>query len=172
MTETISHIALRAIGKITAPYFTVLPDVEINTIDEKLVINDLLLQSGPIQTNDLIVKIDESHFQWIGRADFVILSGGKKFYAEEIELKIQALISIPFFISAVDDDHLGQRVVLCVESVIPIPFKKEQFSTFLPSHQIPKEVIHFHTFVRTLSGKIDRNQTKEIIQDCVVEKIL
>jgi O-succinylbenzoic acid--CoA ligase len=172
MTETISHIALRSIGKITEPYFTVLPDVEISVIDDKLVINDLLLQSGPIETNDLIVKIDDSHFEWVGRADFVILSGGKKFYAEEIESKIHELISIPFFISSVDDDHLGQRVVLCLESDIPISFKKEQFSALIPSHQIPKEVIFIHAFVRTHSGKINRIRTKEIIQDCVAEKIL
>jgi O-succinylbenzoic acid--CoA ligase len=172
MTETISHIALRSIGKITEPYFTVLPDIDIDEINGKLVINDLLLESGPIETNDLIVKIDDSHFEWIGRADFVILSGGKKFYAEEIEMKIQGLISIPFFISAVDDVHLGQRVVLCLESEIPISFKKEQFSALIPSHQIPKEVIYIHTFVRTLSGKIDRMRTKEIIQDSVAHKIL
>ena len=172
MTETVSHIALRSIGKITEPYFTVLPDVEINVIDHKLVINDLLLQSGPIETNDLIVKIDDSHFEWVGRADFMILSGGKKFYVEEIEMKIHELISIPFFISAVDDNYLGQRVVLCIESDSPIPFKKEQFSALIPSHQIPKEVIYIPNFVRTLSGKIDRIRTKEIIEDCVAEKIL
>jgi O-succinylbenzoic acid--CoA ligase len=172
MTETISHIALRPIGKITEPHFTVLPDVEIDEIDGKLIINDHLLDSGPIETNDLIIIIDDSHFEWIGRADFVILSGGKKFYAEEIEMKIQELITFPFFISALDDVHLGQRVVLCVESEKSIPFKKEQFSALIPSHEIPKEVIHIHTFVRTLSGKIDRIRTKELIQDCVVEKIL
>ena len=172
MTETISHIALRSIGKITEPYFTVLQNVDIDEINGKLVINDHLLESGPIQTNDLIVKIDDSHFEWIGRADFVILSGGKKFYAEEIEMKIQELITFPFFISAVDDVHLGQRVVLCVESENPIPFKKEQFSALIPSHQIPKEVFHIHTFVRTHSGKLDRIRTKELIQDCVADKIL
>ncbi len=172
MTETISHIALRSIGMITDPYFTVLPSVEIDIVNDQLVINDHLLKSGPIETNDLIVKIDNSHFKWIGRADFVILSGGKKFYAEEIELKIQDIIPSPYFISAVDDDHMGQRVVLYIESEHPFPFKKEEFSALISSHQIPKEVIYIPTFVRTLSGKIDRIRTKEIIQDCVVEKIL
>ncbi len=172
MTETISHIALRAIGQITEPYFTVLPYVNINVKDDKLIIDDLLLESGPIVTNDFIVKIDNSHFEWKGRADFVILSGGKKFYAEEIESKIQDFIPIPFFITAVEDDHLGQRVVLCLESETPISYRKEQFSTYLPIHQIPKEVIHINSFVRSQSGKIDRISTLALTINCVAEKIL
>ncbi len=172
MTETISHIALRAIGQITEPYFTVLPNVNIEVTDDQLVIEDLLLESGPIETNDLIVKIDNTHFEWKGRADFVILSGGKKFYAEEIESKIQDIISLPFFITALDDDHLGQRVVLCIESETPVSYKKEQFIACLPNHQIPKEVVYIYHFVRTESGKINRIRTKELSQDCVAEKIL
>ena len=172
MTETISHIALRSIGKLTEPHFTLLPDIEIEVLDGKLIINDHLLQSGPIYTNDLIVKIDATHFYWIGRADFVILSGGKKFYAEEIEFNIQQIVTLPFFIAGVDDEHLGQRVVLYIESETPVSFKKEQFGAYLPSHQIPKEVIHINSFVRTQSGKIDRICTIELSIHCVAEKIL
>lgn len=172
MTETISHIALRSIGKLTEPYFTLLPDVSIEVKDGKLIINDHLLNSGPIYTNDLIEKIDATHFDWIGRADFVILSGGKKFYAEEIEFNIQEIVTHPFFIAGVDDAHLGQRVVLYIESETSVSFKKEQFSTSLPSHQIPKEVIHINSFVRTQSGKIDRICTIELSINCVAEKIL
>ncbi len=172
MTETISHIALRSIGKLTEPHFTLLPDIEIEVLDGKLIINDHLLQSGPIYTNDLIVKIDATHFDWIGRADFVILSGGKKFYAEEIEFNIQQIVTLPFFIAGVDDEHLGQRVVLYIESETPVSFKKEQFGAYLPSHQIPKEVIHIDSFVRTQSGKIDRICTIELSIQRVAEKIL
>ena len=172
MTETISHIALRSIGKLTEPHFTLLPDIEIEVLDGKLIINDHLLQSGPIYTNDLIEKIDATHFDWIGRADFVILSGGKKFYAEEIEFNIQQIVTLPFFIAGVDDEHLGQRVVLYIESETPVSFKKEQFGAYLPSHQIPKEVIHINSFVRTQSGKIDRICTIELSIHCVAEKIL
>ncbi len=172
MTETISHIALRSIGKFTEPFFTVLPDVSIELMDGKLIIDDHLLKSGPIHTNDLIVKIDDTHFDWIGRADFVILSGGKKFYAEEIEFNIQQIVNLPFFIAGVDDEHLGQRVVLYIESEAHVSFKKEQFSTSLPSHQIPKEVIHINSFVRTQSGKIDRICTLALTINCVAEKIL
>ena len=172
MTETISHIAVRSIGKHTESAYAVLSDVDIDVVDGKLVINDQLLQSGPIYTNDLVVKIDDSHFKWIGRADFVILSGGKKFYAEEIEVKLQKLIEEPFFIGALNDETLGQCVVVYVESSDPLHFTKLQFKGILPTHQIPKEAIFLKSFVRTESGKIDRHRTQVLNQACVTEKIL
>jgi O-succinylbenzoic acid--CoA ligase len=172
MTETISHIAVRSIGKHTESAFTVLTQVDIDVVDGKLVINDQLLESGPIMTNDLVEKIDETHFEWIGRADFVILSGGKKFYAEEIEAKLQRLIVFPFFIAALNDETLGQRVVIYVESNNPLRFTKQAFSNFLPTHQIPKEAIFMDSFVRTESGKIDRGRTQELNLARVTEKIL
>lgn len=172
MTETISHIAVRSVGKHTESAYTVLPQVDIDVVDGKLVINDLLLQSGPIHTNDLIVKIDDRHFEWIGRADFVILSGGKKFYAEEIEAKLQNLIEQPFFIGALNDESLGQRVVVYVETNCTLHFTKLQFNGILPTHQIPKEAVFLHSFVRTESGKIDRRRTQVLNQACVTQKIL
>jgi O-succinylbenzoic acid--CoA ligase len=172
MTETISHVALRSVGKHTESVFTVLPQVDIDVVDGKLVVNDQLLQSGPIHTNDLVKKIDENHFEWIGRADFVILSGGKKFSTEEIEAKLQQLINLPFFIGAVNDEILGQRVVLYVESKNLIPLTKNQLNQLLPQHQIPKEVVFLGSFVRTESGKIDRLRTQVLNQACVTKKIL
>jgi O-succinylbenzoic acid--CoA ligase len=172
MTETISHIAVRSVGKLTESAYTVLPQVDIDVVDGKLVINDRLLQSGPILTNDLVEIIDTTHFEWKGRADFVILSGGKKFYAEEIEAKLQRLIELPFFIGALNDESLGQRVVVYIESNSPLHFTKLQFNGILPTHQIPKEAIFLSSFVRTESGKIDRRRSQVLNQACVTEKIL
>ena len=172
MTETISHIAVRSVGKQTETSYTALSDVDIDVVDGKLVINDKLLQSGPILTNDLVEMIDKTHFEWKGRADFVILSGGKKFYTEEIESKLQHLIDLPFFIGAVNDETLGQRVVVYVESNEPISFTKLHFLPFLPLHQIPKEALFINAFVRTDSGKIDRLRTQALTSSCVIEKIL
>jgi O-succinylbenzoic acid--CoA ligase len=103
--------------------------------------------------------IGSTKFRWLGRKDFVINSGGIKLHPEEIESKLSKSIQVPFFVSGLQDERLGEKLVLHVEQDSPISITKSEFSTILGKHQIPKEIYYYSTFQFTKSGKIDRLAT-------------
>ena len=53
--------------------------------------------------------------QILGRKDNVINSGGIKIQAEEVEQLLRPFISVPFVITSVPDQRLGQAVTLLIE---------------------------------------------------------
>lgn len=75
MTETISHVALRKIGQESD--YHALPGVHFTVDNNCLTIHYPEIQLKAIQTTDVVELLDERTFQWKGRADFVINSGGK-----------------------------------------------------------------------------------------------
>ena len=76
MTETVSHIAVKNISK-SSPLFEVLPSVTVG-VDARncLIINAPHLVSTPIQTNDVVKLHSITTFEWLGRFDTIINSGG------------------------------------------------------------------------------------------------
>ncbi len=72
--------------------------------------------SKPLSTNDIIQLTDATHFEWLGRHDNVINSGGIKLFPEKIESRIAPLIPQRFFITSEPDSRLGQKAVLVIES--------------------------------------------------------
>lgn len=160
MTETISHIALRKLNHPLEAHFNLLPNIKIQVNEEScLLINAPQLGVLNLQTNDLVELIGSTKFRWLGRKDFVINSGGIKLHPEEIESKLSKSIQVPFFVSGLQDERLGEKLVLHVEQDSPISITKSEFSTILGKHQIPKEIYYYSTFQFTKSGKIDRLAT-------------
>lgn len=88
MSETVSHIALRQIFPEKDPYFKVLPGVSISQ-DERgcLIVSAKHLDIQNLQTNDIIHCISKDSFEFLGRADNIINSGGVKISPEQIEKK-------------------------------------------------------------------------------------
>lgn len=157
MTETISHIAIKAIG---AKEFTVLPKVTISLDDRNcLVIEALELSSDKIITNDIVAILNPTQFILKGRIDNVINSGGVKIFPEEIEEKLAKYISARFFIASKPDEKFGEKVILVIEGE---PFKVDNtiFSDLL-KYQIPKEIVFIDEFVETETNKINRKKTLE-----------
>ncbi|HTF81761.1 MAG TPA: hypothetical protein VL947_08550, partial [Cytophagales bacterium] len=97
----------------------------------------------------------------LGRADFVINSGGIKIHPEQIEDQIGQHLSLDcsYVISSVPDEKLGEAMVLVIEGTqIPnIDFQ------FLDKYHRPKAIKVIKKFPLTNSGKIDRMQIKKII---------
>ncbi|MFI5203630.1 MAG: AMP-binding protein [Flavobacteriales bacterium] len=115
MTETITHVAVRAVnGNTRSTSFDVLPGFNV-ALDER---NCLIIEAphlgDRIFTND-VVKLTSRKFEWIGRADNIINSGGIKFSPEELEKEIAGLIPQRYVISSVPDAVLGNRLVLVLE---------------------------------------------------------
>jgi len=156
MTETISHIAMRRI-ETSASTYEALPEVQLTTKNDCLVITAPNLGIDHLETND-IVKLTENRFEWLGRKDFVINSGGIKIHPELVEQKLENLINTPFFSFGLPNNQFGQKHILCIESTL-LKFQKMDFFAILDKPIIPKEVYYFNSFTYTSSGKVNRLET-------------
>jgi O-succinylbenzoic acid--CoA ligase len=158
MTETITHFALRNIHQ-DQPVYECLPGFEVSTDDR----NCLVLEENPITdcliTNDRVNLLDANHFEWLGREDFVINSGGVKISPEVIERKVaQILGQNSYFFFGQNDVELGERVVLFVESEDNLDKHQIQqhIKKYLDKYEQPKHIYIVSTFERTGSGKVIR----------------
>ena len=167
MTETITHIALQPInGTNKSDHLKVLDGFSIGMDDRGcLSISAEHIYEKHVITNDLVDIIDPKCFKWLGRYDNVINTGGVKVYPEVIESKIQSLIDHPYFIIGMDDDHFGQKVVLCIQADDQSSINQEhllnQIKSRLSKFEIPRSIITFDCFLFTETGKIRRRATLE-----------
>jgi O-succinylbenzoic acid--CoA ligase len=161
MTETITHIALRKInGKNINKGFVAMENVWFEQDErECLILHAPHISSEKIITNDIVKLKSKTEFEFIGRYDNIINSGGIKIIPEKIEKILKAFINQRFFISGKPDEKLGQKIVLVVEgnsdNQIEETLKNIPFSKF----EKPREVIFINQFVETGNGKINREKT-------------
>ncbi len=164
MTETMSHVALRKLNGVEkSSFFHPLPGVKI-TLNNKqcITITAPHLNLFNLQTNDLGVINPDGGFIIKGRRDNIINSGGVKLIPEEIENRISRYMEFPFYIGALPDEILGEKMVMFVEKEItkPADEEKKKIERLLHNHlngiEIPKEIIFQKKFKRTESGKIIR----------------
>lgn len=159
MTETVSHVALRELGK--GPEYTAVGEVEFS-LDGRgcLVIYAPHLQAREFITNDLVEVTDKRHFRWLGRYDYMINSGGLKFSPEVLEHKIAPLFSGRFFITSQPDQRLGERIVLVIEGPAYTKEKEQQLQAglrqLLTPYEQPKQILYLPHFKETVSGKLIR----------------
>jgi len=164
MTETASHIALKPLNnKMREPYFKVLPKVKISQ-DERgcLVIDAPKVAKEKVITNDLVKLHSETEFEWLGRIDNVINSGGVKLFPEQIEEKLKGKLPYQFFIASEADKSLGERLVMIVESDSNV-INKDIFNA-LDKFEIPKTVYNVPQFKMTPTGKIKRSETLKLVK--------
>lgn len=158
MTETISHIALKKIsGHAVNSAFKVMPNTKIR-VDERgcLCILPPFLDEE-IVTNDLVSLISENEFEWKGRMDHVINSGGIKIFPEQVEKQLKSIIQSDFIISSVQDPVLGNKVVIIIAGKKDINLEKQILDfNFENKYEKPKEFIYVESFAKTPTGKIIR----------------
>lgn len=184
MTETITHIAVkklnnskerkkefRLIGGNKTPlsqlcllsvcndnFYQVLPDVKIYTDQRNcLVIKAKKVSEMLIITNDVVQLISDTQFEWLGRFDNVINSGGIKLHPEKIEEKLSKVIKQRFFVAGITDTILGEKLILVIEGK-----EKEVFLNQvkdLEKYEYPKETYFIDEFVETETKKIQRQET-------------
>lgn len=156
MTETISHIAMRKLNHPLENEFHCLPGIEISEIEQNLIIEAPQIGVHRLQTNDVIERISQTSFRWLGRSDFVINSGGIKLHPEQIESKLAQIIAFPFFVFGEKDAQLGEKLILLIEHESSLELTKTRFKEVLPPYSIPKEIRYVNQFTFTESGKINR----------------
>ncbi|WP_075342811.1 AMP-binding protein [Tenacibaculum agarivorans] len=166
MTETITHIAIKRLNnfKGSLEFYKVLPAVSIG-IDQR---NCLVIQAPKISdelviTNDVVQLISDSSFEWLGRYDNVINSGGVKLHPEKIEEKLAKIISNRFFVIGVQDEQLGEKLILIVEGEEYTLNLKEQQA--LSKYEVPKQIFFVEKFIETETKKIQRSKTLKLIEN-------
>lgn len=166
MSETLSHIALKQIFPDPEDFFATFENVEIST-DESgcLKIFAPHLSAEVLQTNDLVEIKNGNQFRFLGRIDNVINSGGAKIFPEQLEALVKKEISCEVVFMGLEDDTLGQKLVLVIEgqksqeiidNILTLPFEK--------SFHKPKEIIFKEKIPRTPNGKINRIELKNIVK--------
>lgn len=161
MTETITHIGLK---RIDESFFSCLNGIKISTDDRNCLKIQTPYFEEAIQTNDIVAIKNERQFQWLGRFDHVINSGGVKLFPEQIEAKLKRHISAEFIISSLPDETLGEKLILVIESKTEL-ISIDELKLLLDKFEVPKAIFHLTEFPRTESGKIKR---KELIEQLKV----
>jgi o-succinylbenzoate---CoA ligase len=159
MTETISHIALMPLnGPNVSNEFEVLEGIEVETDPRNcLKIKGDVTNNAWIQTND-VVELKRQYFKWLGRADFVINSGGIKIHLDQLEEQISDILKTEVVLLKIKDGSLGESYALVLKKEINESTESIQaiLKSALPKYHSPKVIIKVEHFLRTESGKIDR----------------
>lgn len=173
MTETITHIALKKINRVGREsalafkqnFYQCLPNVSIFIDDRNcLVIKAPEVSEEIIFTNDVVRLVSSNQFEWLGRFDNIINSGGVKLNPEQIENKLAKLISNRFFVAGVKDQKLGEKLVLVVEGPENFTLLDEiKNARILDKFEIPKNIFFIRNLLETSTGKVQRNKTMNVL---------
>ena len=164
MTETASHVAIRELSKENEKKYFALPGIHFEVdVRDCLIINYPEVSTSKIVSNDVVELLNSKTFIWKGRHDFIINSGGIKIHVEELEKRIRKNFDLPFFIGAIKDRELGEKIVMYIESKESIDTQiiKNQLALILEKHHLPKEYFVLSKFKYNQGGKIDRIKTKK-----------
>ena len=168
MTETSTHVAVKKLNKFTQleleseSAYKTLPDVTVSKDKRScLVIHAPKISDVNIITNDVVQVVSKTEFNWKGRLDHVINSGGVKLHPEEIEQKLSHTIHSRFFTAGIPDEILGEKCILVIEGENH-QITKKHFSK-LSRFEIPKAIFFIPKFIETGSGKIQRFKTLELL---------
>jgi len=165
MTETCSHIAFRKLNDPEKDQpFQALPGIML-TQDSRgcLIIEGDVTLGKRVVTNDVVDLKSPHQFQWIGRADRIINSGGIKISPEQLEAQLEAFFSRQniqgrYFITGIPDQELGSKVALVWEGPTPNQTILDQLKAFskksLPHHHQPKTILIVDKFSETENGKV------------------
>lgn len=141
MSETYSHFAGRIIGD-THGIYRVLKGYEWKVEDELLFVKSPATGHQWLETRDR-VRAEAGGFTWLGRADFVVNSGGIKLSIESIEEAVSAQLGWPltdFFVWKTPDTVLGEALVLVHTQLTTISRTLDW--SFLPPYHKPKFLYH------------------------------
>ncbi len=161
MTETATHIALRRInGNDPEEWYHCLTDVRVG-LSKKGCLQIYMpgLKNEPLQTTDLAEMKNEKTFRILGRSDNAIISGGIKFFPEQLEKKLESFIREPFLISSLPHDSLGKQLVLVVEGKKSAEFTnrlQEICRCHLDTFEQPRQIAFVSEIPKTKNGKLKR----------------
>lgn len=166
MTETLSHIALRLLnGPDAGLHYTPFDNVRVSlSADNTLVIDAPELCDTRLVTNDVARVYPDGTFVILGRRDNTVNSGGIKIQLEEDEALLKSHIGVPFALTAVPDERLGEALVLLVSRELPqsVEQLRSLLSAWLPRYHVPRYVLSVEQIPLAGNGKINRAACREL----------
>lgn len=172
MTETITHIAVKKLNNglnsnSLSNHFQILPNVAIS-LDSRgcLVIEAPKVACEKIITNDVVHLISNTEFEWLGRFDHVVNSGGVKLFPEKIEDQLSDFIQSRFFVTGIPDEKLGMKLVLIIEGNgldKALILSKIKELTSLSRFEKPRLIYFLSKFLETPTGKIKRSESINLL---------
>lgn len=168
MTETVSHIALKKLNGIDkSNYYYAFEGIELNQDNRDcLTIKGPVTNNQKIVTNDRVQLLNNRQFEWLGRVDHMINSGGVKIQSEKVERKIEKIfshlnVSNRFFIAGIPHAASGEQVTLFIEGTMNEIQRSNIFKELehLEKYEKPKELLIVPNFIETPTGKINRKET-------------
>ena len=160
MTETASHVALRSLSE---KVYSAVDGVQFTTREGALVIDAPHLGVKELKTNDLVRLIDARSFEFIGRLDDVINSGGLKIHPAVLESHFHSNGCV-VCVSSIADEVYGEAVVIVVEGGVSESSVKKLLKD-VPRNQQPKFMLSADKLPFLESGKLDRNEVRRLIQE-------
>ncbi len=167
MTETCSNIAMMRLSQLSEDHFKPLPGVQIAVDDDGcLRICCPATTNEWIKSNDLVQIHNDNSFDFLGRADFVINSGGVKINPEWLELEIATLFAgRTFMVSSKPSEVYGEEVVMVLESIEDIDQIKllNEIRKKVGRIHCPKKIIEVAAIPLTATHKPDRLALRTLI---------
>ena len=170
MSETYTHFAVRRInGEHPSSFFEVLKGASVVPDERGCATVDIPgITEGRIITNDLVEMKSADSFEWLGRVDNVISSGGIKIIPEMLEEKIRQITGREGVVISLPDPRLGERLVLVVESAsddLPRQEWMDHFRKILKRYELPSAIYSVSELPRNRAGKVIRGNIPGIIAE-------
>lgn len=156
MTETCSHVALRPLGLNS---FEAMPGISFSLDSrECLNIHAPGYTFGSLQTNDIVHLSSPHSFEWLGRFDNVINSGGIKIFPEELERQLAPYLPFSFYIKGTPSAKWGEEATLVCASTAPLTDLEilSLCRAHLSPYHVPHSVLRLPQLSYTSSGKLRR----------------
>jgi len=164
MTETASHVAIRTLNH-QDNFYRALEGFEFSQDESDcLVIHYANHPTFTLATHDVVKLINPQTFEWIGRVDWVINSGGIKYSLEKAEECVadffhQNNLPNAFTSYKLPDKTWGEKWVLLITGSLH-PNESDQLKDYckatLGKYIYPKEILFTKKIVYLPSGKVDR----------------
>jgi O-succinylbenzoic acid--CoA ligase len=197
MTETAGHFALRRLFPHPEPSYTPSPGLEIsiefdsdsdqefspesnpesqeqphNPPTGPLIIRGPVTNQEPLRTRE-IVRLNplDGTFEWLGRADLTIQSGGHTLLIDDLEAQIRQksgdfpelswLLSPHWYLAPLQDPVWGEQVALCLpksllETLPDGPLRPDTFAPCLPKAAYPRYLVIVPEDSFAIAGKVRR----------------
>ncbi len=155
MTETLTHVAVSRLSEMdNQVIFTPFEGVAVD-VDERHCLNLSIsyFDNLHLQTNDIVEMHDSRRFSFIGRADRIINSGGKKINPETLEARLEKVLNRPFYFCPIKNEQLGEALVLMLEGEESDTSTDVWFENW-DKLERPKFIFYRKKFMYTASGKV------------------
>ncbi|MDF2454988.1 MAG: acyl-CoA synthetase [Cytophagaceae bacterium] len=164
MTETASHVAIRALHTKETLYHALNGYEFSQDHRDCLIIHHLNPPAFTLVTQDVVKLMTPLTFEWTGRVDWVINSGGIKYSLEKAEECVTDFfyrnnIQNSFTSYKLPDETWGEKWALVVTGVLDqneIDQLTDYCKVTLGKYIYPKEILFAKKIVYLPSGKVDR----------------